>query len=202
MKQNLLLTIFVFTLCITGCSSISKEDYDSKTNELENVQQELKNVQQDFNNAQKELETMQQELENVKTEYADYKKQNVEEELTKAGAKAWAETAFGKDAYISINDKDLYVNIPVGYTLSEKSITSLMNNIFSSLSLYTSYYKTNPEQLPYDSVTIIVLEEKTKLDMISMQFLRNPDDTFTKTATMINMADTTTILSYIDKALQ
>lgn len=38
-----------------------------------------------------------------------------------SGAKGWAQTAFGNDVQTIINGKDLYVNIPVGYILSEQS---------------------------------------------------------------------------------
>lgn len=188
MKKKLLLALTMLALCLSGCSSISEEEYEIKVNELESTK--------------KELEIAQKELETTQKEFADYKNQIVEDEMKKSGAKAWVETAFGKDACAIINEKDLYVSIPVGYTLSEKSIKSLLNKIFSGASLYTTYYQANPEQLPYDSVTIIVLEENTKLDMMSIQFLKNSDGTFTQNTTMINMDDYLKILSYINKALQ
>lgn len=188
MKIKLLLAITIFSICTGGCSSVSKEDYDAKVEELEMVQKELESVQENLKTTQKE--------------YAEYKGQIVEEEMKKSGARAWAETAFGTNAYTIINDTDLYVNIPTGYTLSEKSIESLLNKLFSGMSLYTTYYQAEPDQLPYDSITIIVLEENTKLDMLSIQFLKNSDGTFTQTATMINMNDSVKILSYINKALQ
>lgn len=188
MRMKLLLIIAISALCMGGCSSVSKEDYETKVNELETVQ--------------KELESVKEELKSTQKEYAEYKGQIVESEMKTSGAKGWAETAFGKDAHTIINGNELYVNIPAGYTLSEKSIESLLDKIFSGISLYTAYYQTNPEQLPYDSITIIVLDENTKLDMLSIQFLNNSDGTFSQNATMINMKDYVKILSYINNALQ
>lgn len=195
MKKIFLLALTTLALCLSGCSSISEEEFETKVNELESTQKE-------FESTQKTLETAQKELETTQKEFADYKNQIVEDEMKKSGAKAWVETAFGKDAYAIINEKDLYVNIPAGYTLSEESIKSLLNKIFSGASLYTTYYQANPEQLPYDSITIIVLDENTKLDMMSIQFLKDQDGNFTQNTTMINMDDYLKILSYINKALQ
>lgn len=206
MKKALLFITILSMLCITGCSSISKKEYASKFND---VQQELVSLHKEYESksdelsaVQQELVSVQKELESVQKAYANYKKKIVEEEMSKSGAKAWAEVAFGTEAQAIVNSNDLYVNIPVGYTLSEKSIKDLMNKILSGLSLYAKYYRQNPEQLPYDSVTIIVLEEKTNLDMISVQFLKNPDGTFTQNATMINMNDFIEILPYIGNSLQ
>lgn len=206
MRKKLLLIAILSMLCMTGCSSISKKEYASK---FKDVQQDLWDLHKEYESksdelteVQQELESVQKELESIQKEYANYRKKNVEEEMSKSGAKAWVETAFGTDAQAIINGNDLYVNIPVGYTLSEKSIQTLMDNILSGLSLYAGYYQLNPEQLPYDSVTIIVLDEGTNLDMISVQFLKNSDGTFTQNATTINMNDYLEILAYIGKALQ
>lgn len=186
MRKRLLLTIALFVICLCGCSTISRDEYEAKVNELETVQEEL--------------ETVQTELENLQKSDANYKRQIVESEMSKAGAKAWTETAFGEDACAIINENDLYVSIPVGYTLSEKSIESLLDKIVSGISLYAAYYQAEPERLPYDSVTIIVLEENTKLDMLSIQFLKDSNGSFSQNTTMINLDDSLELISYINKA--
>lgn len=174
MKKIITIMIIAATL-LTGCSSsVSKDDYDSKVEELEKVQSEL----------------------------TDLKRKTAEDDMSKAGAKAWVAEAFGDNAEVIVNNNDLFVNIPSGYTISEKSIEALWTTVQSALSLYSSYYKENPEQLPYDSVTIIVLEEETRLDMISFQFLKNSDGSFTQNASMVNISDMNTIVPYLNKALK
>nr|WP_302143569.1 hypothetical protein [uncultured Schaedlerella sp.] len=173
-KRIIVLSILIATL-LSGCgSSISQEDYDSKVAELEKVQKEL----------------------------TELKTQNAEKGMSEAGAKAWATESFGEAAQIIIHDKDLYINVPTGFTVSEKSIEALWTKILSGLSLYADYYKMNPEQLPYDSVTIIVLEEETGLDMLSCQFLKNADGSFTQNAAMINISDFNKIAPYLSKAIK
>lgn len=177
------------SIILTGCnSSISQEDYDAKVSEL-------KIMQEKYSEKSTELETIQKELTKLKTK-------NAKNEMEKAGAKAWVKTAFGDDAQTIINDNDLYVNIPKGYTISEKSIESLWNKVLSSLSLYRDYYKETPDQLPYDSITIIVLEEETGLDMVSFQILKNTDGTFTQTAVTLNIDDYRSLVPYFSKAIQ
>ena len=130
------------------------------------------------------------------------KVQKAEKGMSEAGAKACATESFGEAAQIIIHDKDLYINVPTGFTVSEKSIEALWTKILSGLSLYADYYKMNPEQLPYDSVTIIVLEEETGLDMLSCQFLKNADGSFTQNAAMINISDFNKIAPYLSKAIK
>ncbi len=73
-----------------------------------------------------------------------------------------------------------------------------MTTLLSSLSLYSTYYATNPEQLPYDSVTIIILDEETKLDMMSLQLLANGKF---ENNVMLNMDNFTKLLTYVDNAV-
>lgn len=184
-KKFILFFILFFILIITllsGCgNTVSQEEYDKVNKELKTTQKELKNIQKELNN-----------LEAQKTQ----------EDLVLAAAQAWAEIAFGKSSEAFIHNNNLYVNIPTGYTLSEKSIDALWTNLQSGISLYSTYYKTGPELFPYDSVTIIVLEEETKLDMMSLQFIKNPDGSFSKNASMINLSDSNRIIPFLDKALR
>lgn len=180
MKKKIIF-LLLFIMSMTACSSVSQEDYNSKTKELENMKTELANIQTELSNTQKE--------------YADYKKQIVEEEMAKSGAKGWATTAFGEHAQAIVYDNDLYVNIPTGYTISEKSIKDLWNTILSGVRLYSVYYLTNPEQLPYNCITIIAQDEETGLDILSAQFLKNSDNTFTQNTIMISINEFDTIIS-------
>ena len=192
-----ILLVFSMSLSLMACSSnnVSKEDYDSQANELQNIKEELSELQKNY-------ESKTDELQSVKQELSDLKLQETKDELSKAGAVAWAETVFGKNIQIIIHDNDLYINIPTGYTISQESIKTLWKNVRSGLTLYAGYYKQNPEQLPYDSVTIIVLEENTGLDMLSFQFLKNSDNTFTETACTINISNSQTIIPYLSDALK
>lgn len=96
---------------------------------------------------------------------------------------------------------NLYVTIDSGYTLSQKSIEALWTNVQASFSLYGTYYRENPDKLPYDSVTIIVMEEATGLDMMSFQFRKAADSSFTN-ASMVNLQDMTKIVPYLNNALK
>lgn len=192
MRKKLLAAITVFILLFSGCSSVSQEDYDAKIKELETAQKELET-------SKTELETVKNDLESVKKEYADYKQQYVDAELKKAGAVAWVQESFGTEAQAIVNGNDLYVNIPIGFTISQKSINSLMTTLLSSLSLYSTYYATNPEQLPYDSVTVIILDEETKFDMMSLQLLANGKF---ENNVMLNMDNITKLLTYVDNAVR
>lgn len=69
-----------------------------------------------------------------------------------------------------VSNNNLYINIPTGYTISEVTISSLWDKVYSALTQYSEYYNASPQSLPYDSVTIIVLNEETGLDMLSFQF--------------------------------
>lgn len=173
MKKFIIITVLLATL-LTGCSSsISKEDYDSKVEELKNVQAEL----------------------------TELKKEKAEEGIKEAGAKAWVYESFGDNTPYSIMNNNLYVSIESGYTLSSKSIEALWTNVQASLSLYGSYYRENPDKLPYDSVTIIVLEESTGLDMMSFQFRKSADGSFSN-ASMVNLQDMKEIVPYLSNALK
>lgn len=173
MKKFISITVLLATL-LTGCSSsISKDEYDSKVAELEKVQKEL----------------------------TDLKKENAEEGIKQAGAKAWVYESFGENVPYVVVANNLYVTIDSGYTLSQKSIEALWTNVQASFSLYGTYYRENPDKLPYDSVTIIVMEEATGLDMMSFQFRKAADSSFTN-ASMVNLQDMTKIVPYLNNALK
>lgn len=172
--KKIFIALFISATLLTGCSSsVSKEEYDAKVKELDSVQAEL----------------------------AELKKEKAEEGINQAGAKAWVVESFGENANYTVMDNDLYVAINSGYTLSEKSIEALWNDVNAALSLYGSYYRENPDQLPYDSVTILVLEEETGLDMISFQFLKAADGSFTQNTSMVNLQDINEIVPYLNNAL-
>ena len=173
--KRILIALFISATMLTGCaSSVSQENYDTKVSELEKVQKEL----------------------------TELKKEKAQEDMSQAGAKAWVLESFGEKAKYSISDNDLYVTLDTGYTLSEKSIEALWSDIQSSLSLYGNYYRENPEKLPYDSVTIIVLEEETGLDMISFQLLKCADGSFKQNTSMVNLEDFNKIVPYLNNALK
>ncbi len=119
-----------------------------------------------------ELENIQTELSNTQKEYADYKKKLSRMKWQNRELKDGQLLLFGEHAQAIIYNNDLYVNIPTGYTISEKSINDLWNAILSGVRLYSVYYLTNPEQLPYDCITIIAQDEETGLDILSAQFLK------------------------------
>ena len=148
MKKKIIF-LLLFIMSMTACSSVSQEDYNSKTKELENMKTELANIQTELSNTQKE--------------YADYKKQIVEEEMAKSGAKGWATTAFGEHAQAIVYDNDLYVNIPTGYTISEKSIKALSDHLkngeFSPLDFEIGFG-------PKTSLPAIVIELKNNSKLI------------------------------------
>lgn len=173
--KKLLVALFISTILLSGCSSsVSQEDYDAKVKELESVQKEL----------------------------ADLKEEKAQKGIDQAAAKAWVSESFGDNASCTIMDNDLYVSLNSGYTLSEKSIEALWNDINAALSLYGAYYRESPEQLPYDSVTILVLEEETGLDMISFQFIKAADGSFSQNTSMVNLQDINEIVPYLNNALK
>ena len=175
MKKRILIPFLLIVTLLSGCgNTVSQKKYDKVVKELEEKQSEL----------------------------TDLKKEQASEGMSQSGAKAWVVESFGDNAETIIYNNNLYVNIPTGYNISEESIKTLWENVNASLPLYGQYYKTNPEQLPYDSVTIIICEEKTGLDMLSFQFLKNADNTFTKTALMINTENINSISPYLKKALK
>ena len=144
----------------------------------------------------------QEEYDKVKKELTELKKEKASTGIDQAGAKAWVTTSFGDNASYTIMDNDLYVVLNSGYTLSEKSIEALWNDINASLSLYGTYYQEAPDQLPYDSVTILVLEEETGLDMISFQFIKAADGSFSQNTSMVNLQDINEIVPYLNNALK
>ena len=179
-------------LSLNGCSSVSQKEYDAKTKELTELQEKY---DKKVNELEKSLSESQKEVANLKDEV-------VQKGFSESGAKAWAAESFGDDAQVIINGNDLYINLATGYTVSEKSIEALWNKIVNALTLYSNYYKIAPDNLPYDSVTIFVLEENTGLDMLSFQFLKSESsDTFEQNSIMINFYDIQTIVQYLQKAM-
>ena len=63
------------------------------------------------------------------------------------------------------------------------------------------YCKEKPEQLPYDTVSVIILDEYTGLDMISFQFIKNDDGSFSKNQQMVSCVDSIKLIQYLNKAL-
>lgn len=144
----------------------------------------------------------QEEYDKVKKELTELKKEKSNMEMEQAGAKAWVSASFGDNASYTIMNNNLYVSLNSGYTLSKKSIEALWNDINAALSLYGTHYREAPKQLPYDSVTIIVLEEETGLDMISFQFIKAADGSFSQNTSMVNLQDINEIVPYLNNALK
>lgn len=91
-NEKIFTILLVFSMSLLmACSSnnVSKEDYDSQANELQNIKEELSELQKNY-------ESKADELQSVKQELSDLKLQETKDELSKAGAVAWAETVFGK----------------------------------------------------------------------------------------------------------
>lgn len=187
-----MLTIVV--ICITGCSSVSQKDYDDKVKELKQAKDDLNKKQEELENAKKDLKETQKNLENAVNKQLDSIQQDSQDEMDKAGAKTWGEEVFGKTAKVYVTDNQVFVIIDSKYTTSQKSIKKLWKKIVSGVRLYSGIYKTMPEAFPYDSVTIIARDKKTGLDMMSVQFIKNSDGSFSKNAITFNIDDFSTYM--------
>lgn len=194
MKRKLLLAL-IASLSLTGCSTVSQDEYDLQSKELTTLQSE-------YDAKSKELENSVKELSEVQKELIKYKKEKTDKGFAESGGKAWAATSLGESAEVIVSNNNLYINIPTGYTISEVSISSLWDKVYSALTQYSEYYNASPQSLPYDSVTIIVLNEETGLDMLSFQFLKNDDGTFKENSTMVNLLDSQTIIPFLSKAIE
>lgn len=64
MRKNLFLLSMGIILTISGCNSISQEEYEAKVAELESAKNEL-------NSAQNELDILQSQISEVKNELAE-----------------------------------------------------------------------------------------------------------------------------------
>lgn len=89
-KKSLLLSICII-LSLSGCGSISQEDYDTKISELESVkkeyessQAELSELKSELEDVKKQLSASQSDLESTKNLYAQTKEQleNLEKDKT------------------------------------------------------------------------------------------------------------------------
>ena len=188
MENKVLLLLTITVLCITGCSSVSQKDYDDKVKELEQVKADLNKNQKELEGTKKDLNETKKNLENAVNKHLDSIQKDSQDEMDKAGAKTWGEEVFGKSAKVYVTDNQVFV-VDSKYTTSQKSIKKLWKKIASGVRLYSGIYKTMPEAFPYDSVTIIARDKKTNLDMMTVQFIKNSNGTFSQNAITFNIDD-------------
>lgn len=189
MKNKILLLLSIIVLCITGCSSVSQKDYDDKIKELKQVKADLNESQEELENTKKDLKEANKNLDNAVNEHLDSIQKDSQDEMDKVGAKSWGEEVFGKNTKVYVTDNQVFVVIDSKYTTSQKSIKKLWKKIVSGVRLYSGIYKTMPKAFPYDSVTIIARDKKTNLDMMTVQFIKNSDGSFSKNAITFNIDD-------------
>lgn len=191
MKKGLFVLSLFIIVSLSGCSSISQEEYDSVVAERDETVKKLDTLQADYNSMSKEYDSKSNDYEKLHSEYQileSERKERVDKEMELAGTKAWVTTCFGDDSIYFVENTDYLQCISSNrYSCTLGGIKDAWNDQLSAMKLLPISITT-----PYEKIAVKYLDDDQK---ILIEFvIKRKNDTYELDSVTCDAFRATTII--------